>query len=116
MSNLSGTITMSIHGQEIKMKQRYEGLTPRLTFSGPFGEMKWKPTAWADGSELWDKEGVLLARYKYLKFSGDPKLEIFVQLDDRLLELVVTASVSVYVDEKKGLEIVSDVLEAVAGV
>lgn len=115
-SSLSGTITMRIHGQEIKMKDKYEGLTPHKSFSGPVGELKWKPTAWANGSELWDSAGVLLARYKHLKFSGDPVLEIFVQLDNILMELVVTAAVAILVDEKKGLKIASELVEALAGV
>ncbi|KAK5053908.1 hypothetical protein LTR84_001870 [Exophiala bonariae] len=115
-SSLSSSITMNIHGQEIKMKDKYSGLTPYKAFTGPVGELTWKPTKWANGSELWDSAGVLLARYKHLKFSGDPVLEIFVQLDNILMELVVTAAVSILVDEKKGLKIAGELVEALSGV
>lgn len=114
-SSLSGTITIAIHGQEIKMKDISESLQYSKSFPSPVGEMKWKPTGWGNGMELWDSAGVLLARYKYLKLSGDPQLEIFVQLNDYLLDTVVTAAVSIFVDEQRGLKIVSKVFGAVGG-
>lgn len=113
LSSLSGTTIISIHGQEIKMKFKYEGLTPTKTFPSPVGDMTWRATGWGNGMELWDQAGVKLARYVYLKFSGDPKLEIFVHLNDMLLDMVVTAAVSLLVEDKKGLKIVSEVLGAV---
>lgn len=64
---------------------------------------------------LRDKSGTLLAQYVYYKLSGDPRLEIFVQLNDYFLELVVTAAISVYENDKKSLKTVSQVVEAVAG-
>ncbi|KEF55953.1 uncharacterized protein A1O9_07533 [Exophiala aquamarina CBS 119918] len=112
ISSLSGSTVISIHGQEIKMKIKYESLTPTKSFTCPAGVMTWRSTSWGNGMELWDQAGVKLARYVYLKLSGDPKLEIFVPLNDMLLDLVVTAAVSLLVDDKKSLNIVAEVLGA----
>lgn len=58
--------------------------------------------------ELWDVNKVMIARYRY--FTRDPVLEVFVPLDDYMLDLIVTAAVTVMVDDRKGLETVGKII------
>jgi len=95
------------------MKLKYESLTPTKSFPSPIGDLVWRASGWGNGMELWDQAGIKLARYIYLKFSGDPKLEMYVQLSDMHLDMVITAAVSLFVEDKKGLKIVGEVLGAV---
>ncbi|KAK6373769.1 hypothetical protein LTS17_008262 [Exophiala oligosperma] len=99
---------MTLNGQEIKMKPSWEGMQ--------FRKLTWRPTSWGNGMMLRDKSGTSLAKYVYYKLSGDPQLEIFVPLDDSFLDLVVTAAISVYENDKKSLKTVSKVVKAAAGV
>ena len=84
-------------------------------FQGPTDLMKWRPTGLGNGMELWDQAGLMVARYTYLKFSGHPRLEILIRLNNFLLDLVATAAVSIYVDEKKGHKIVSKFMGGIIG-
>ncbi|KAJ9633576.1 hypothetical protein H2204_006782 [Knufia peltigerae] len=115
-SSLSGTVTMTLNGQEIKMKPSWEGMQFSMSFESPAGKLTWRPTSWGNGMMLRDKSGTSLAKYVYYKLSGDPQLEIFVPLDDSFLDLVVTAAISVYENDKKSLKTVSKVVKAAAGV
>lgn len=114
-SSLSGSITLSFNGQELKLKEGLDG----LVFSGPSGELKWKSSGGSSSIyDLVDQAKVKIARYTF-KGKGEPRLEIFVPCEDGFVDLVICSGVAVGVKKKKtgeevaaGFEIVGHLLGA----
>jgi hypothetical protein len=113
LSSLSGSITLSLHNREIKMKLKSESLQTNHVFDGPFGELRWTTDKWGKGINCVDKAGVKLAHFDWWKMQG-PVLNIFVQADAFLVELIVLGAMAKMVDDGKGLELVGEILGASA--
>ncbi len=115
VSSLTGSITISLHGHEIKMRVKSESMQSNHVFEGPHGEMRWKSDKWGKGIELVDAAGVKIAHYDWMKMRGEPRLDIFVQSDPFLVELTVIGAVAKMYDDQKGWKMVGKLVEAVAG-
>ena len=89
-SSLSGTLTLQLYGQEIKVKQSWEGMRYGKDVKTPTGTWKWRPGS-GSCEELTDARGVLLARGKLpgtLSKKTYP-LEVFVPGDAFILDLIL---------------------------
>jgi hypothetical protein len=116
-SSSSGTIKISMGGQEITVKTNLNSGSGSKSFLSPQGEMKWKPTMSGTGYELFDQSKAKIAKYKTTSDSGmgEPKLEIFVPLDDSLVDMVVVTAVANHkMEEKEGKQVLK-FLRHVAG-
>ena len=118
-SSLSGTTTLQLHGQEIKVKQSWEGMRYGKDIKTSTGTWKWRP---GDNSceELTDGRGVLVARGKLpgtLSKKTYP-LEVFVSGDVFTLDLILATWVAVLdcqdAEGKEG-EAIAEVVGAVLG-
>jgi hypothetical protein len=118
-SSLSGTTTLQLHRQEIKVKQSWEGMRYGKDIKTSTGTWKWRP---GDGSceELTDGRGVLLARGK-LPGTLSKKtysLEVFISGDVSMLDLIFATWVAMLdcqdTEEKEG-EAIAGVVGAVLG-
>lgn len=118
-SSLSGTTTLQFHGQEIKVKQSWEGMRYGKDIKTSTGRWKWRS---GDGSceELTDGRGVLLARGKLpgtLSKKTYP-LEVFISGDVFTLDLILATWVAMLdcqdAEEKEGGAI-AEVVGAVLG-
>jgi hypothetical protein len=118
-SSLSGTTTLQIHGQQIKMKQSWEGMQYGKDVNTAAGTMKWRPGS-GGSEEFRDAQGVLLARGKMpgtLSKRIYP-LEVFVAGDEFLLDLVLAYWVGMLDCQKaegKEAESVAEVVNALVG-
>jgi hypothetical protein len=118
-SSLSGTTTLQLHGQEIKVKQSWEGMRYGKDIKTSMGTWKWRP---GDGSceELTDGHGVLLARGKLpgtLSKKTYP-LEVFISGDVFTLDLILATWVAMLDcqdGEGKEGEAIAEVVGAVLG-
>ena len=89
LSSLSGTTTLRLHGQEIKVKQSWEGMRYGKDIKTSAGTWKWRPGS-GSCEELTDGRGTLLARGKLpgtLSKKSYP-LEVFVSGDVFMLDLI----------------------------
>ncbi|KAK4501103.1 hypothetical protein PRZ48_006909 [Zasmidium cellare] len=94
-SHLSSTTSVSIHGQQIKVKQTWESMQYGKDVETPTGLLTWR--AGSGGyEELRDGSKTLLARGKMPgTFGSKPALlEVFVSGDDVLLDMILATWVS----------------------
>jgi hypothetical protein len=118
-SSLSGTTTLQIHGQQIKVRQSWEGLSYGRDVKTAAGTMKWRPGS-GGTEEFKDAQGVLLARGKLpgtLSKKIHP-LEVFVPGDEFLLDLILACWVAILDCQKaetKEAESAGDVVSALIG-
>ncbi|KAI9172827.1 hypothetical protein HJFPF1_02341 [Paramyrothecium foliicola] len=84
-SSLSGSVRLAIHGQpEVKMEQSWEGMQYAKVFQVPVelggngGKLRWKPAGWGEANELWDDQGIRLAKFKSLSLGKDPQLDVYI--------------------------------------
>lgn len=119
LSSLSGTTTLQFHGQEIKVKQSWEGMRYGKDIKTSAGTWKWRPGS-GSCEELTDGRGVLLARGKLpgtLSKKSYP-LEVFVSGDVFTLDLIFATWVAMldcHDAEGKEGEAVAEVVGAVLG-
>lgn len=118
-SSLSGTLTLQLHGREIKIKESWEGMRHGKDIKTPMGMWKWRPGS-GSCEELTDGHGVLLARGKLpgtLSKKTYP-LDVFVPGDAFTLDLILATWVGM-LDcqdaEGEGAEAVAEVVGAILG-
>lgn len=118
-SSLSGTLTLQLHGQEIKIKQSWEGMRYGKDVKTQTGTWKWRPGS-GSFEELTDSRGVLLARGKLpgtLSKKTYP-VEVFVPGDEFTLDLILASWVGM-LDcqdaEGKETEAVAEAVGAIFG-
>jgi hypothetical protein len=118
-SSLSGTTTLQLHGQEIKVKQSWEGMRYGKDIKISTGTWKWRPGS-GSCEELKDGGGVLLARGK-LPGTLSKKiypLEVFVSGDVFTLDLILASWVAMLdcqdAEGKEG-KAIAEVVGAVLG-
>jgi hypothetical protein len=116
-SSLSGTTTLQLHGLEIKVKQRRDGLRYGKDVKILTGTWKWRPGS-SSCEELTDERGNLLARGKLpgrLRKKSYP-LDVFVSADAFTLDLMFATWV-VMLDcqdaEEKEAEAAAEVVNAI---
>jgi hypothetical protein len=118
-SSLSGTTTLQIHGQQIKMKQSWEGMQYGKDVKTAAGTLKWRPGS-GGTEEFRDAQGILLSRGKMpgtLSKKIYP-LEVFVLGDEFLLDLILACWVGMLDCRKaegKEAEGVAEVVNALIG-
>lgn len=119
LSSLSGTLTLQLHGREIKVKQSWEGMRYGKDVKTTTGTWKWRPGS-RSCEELTDERGVLLARGKLpgtLNKKTYP-LEVFVPGDEFTLDLILASWVGM-LDcqdaEEKVNEAVGEAVGAILG-
>lgn len=114
-SSMSGSITLSVKGHEVKLK---DSMGDGPSFDGPHGKLKWKYSSMGGKIILQDEAKNKLARYQY---KDVPKLEIFVQGDEFFVDLVVASGVAITVkkgkdaSDAKGVATAFKVIGALAG-
>lgn len=83
---------MNIHGQDIEVKQSWEGMQYGKDVSTPVGKLKWRPGS-GGHEELHDGQHSLLARGKLPGvFSKRPaNVEVFVPGDELLLDVILAS-------------------------
>lgn len=77
------------------------------------GKWRWKSDGWGVGEELWDGNGVKVARAQW--YRKPVSVEVFVPLGDAVLELVVLSALAVMAGDKKGLKIVGELVGGLMG-
>lgn len=118
-SSLSGTTTLEIHGQQIKVRQSWEGLSYGKDVKTAAGTMKWRPGS-GGTEEFRDAQGILLARGKLpgtLSKKVYP-LEVFVPGDEFLLDLILACWVAILDCQKaegKDAEAAGEIVNALVG-
>ena len=118
-SSLSGTTTLQLHGQEIKVRQSWEGLSYGRDVKTAAGTMKWRPGS-SGTEEFRDAQGILLARGKLpgtLTKKVYP-LEVFVPGDEFLLDLILACWVAILNCQKaegKDAEAAGDIVSSLIG-
>jgi hypothetical protein len=118
-SSLSGTTTLNIHGQQIKMKQSWEGMQYGKDVKTAAGTLKWRPGS-GGTEEFRDAQGVILARGKMPGMLSKRvyPLEVFVPGDEVLLDLILACWVAILDCQKaegKEVEGVAEVVGALVG-
>lgn len=118
-SSLSGTSTLQIHGQEVKIKQSWEGMQYGKDIQSPVGKFKWRPGC-GGFEELRDFEGSLVARGKLKGMLGrkNSPLEVYIYVDTFLLDLIFaswTVMLDLKGDEAKETEAVAEMFGALVG-
>ena len=118
-SSLSGTTALQLHGQEIKVKQSWEGMRYGKDIKTSTGTWKWRPGS-GSCEELTDGRGVLLARGKLpgtLSKKTYP-LKVFLPGDAFTLDLILATWVAM-LDcqnaEGKEAEAVAEAVGAIFG-
>ncbi|KAF2111306.1 hypothetical protein BDV96DRAFT_582852 [Lophiotrema nucula] len=126
----SASITVSLYGQEIKMRQSSESLQGLKEFYCPFrspnpnvqGKLSWKPAGWGDTQDLWNANGLKLARYEHRTLSGsgnESRLEIYGTWDDAIVDMILACGVAMWKESQKdvqGLASVGIVLGKLSGI
>lgn len=118
-SSLSGSTTLQLHGQQIKVKQSWEGLSHGHDVKTAAGTMKWRPGS-SGTEEFKDAQGIVLARGKMPgSLSGKVyPLEVFVPGDEFLLDLILACWVAILNCQKaegKEAEAAGEVVNALVG-
>jgi hypothetical protein len=113
-SSLSGTTTLNIHGQQIKMKQSWEGMQYGKDVKTAGGTLKWRPGS-GGTEEFRDAQGILLARGKMPGMLSKRvyPLEVFVPGDEFLLDFILACWVAILDCQKAEGEEVEGVAEVV---
>ncbi|KAI9163589.1 hypothetical protein HJFPF1_05207 [Paramyrothecium foliicola] len=121
-SSMSGSLRVNVQGlPEIKMEQSWEGMQYAKVFEAPMalggtgGKMQWKPAGWGNASELWDAQGVKVAKFKHLSLKDDPQLDVYVQANDALVDVMLLGGLGLLVEDKKSLKLMGDVVGIIAG-
>ena len=115
-SSFSGTTTIVLHGEELKMRLKSESLQYWNTVTLPDGqEMRWKSDKWGTGKDLEDSARVKVAHYGRCKLFGDARMEIFVPASDWLVEFIVVSATALSGEDRRGLEMAGNILGAVTG-
>jgi hypothetical protein len=111
---LSGTTTLNIHGQQIKMKQSWEGMQYGKDVKTAGGTLKWRPGS-GGTEEFRDAQGILLARGKMPGMLSKRvyPLGVFVPGDEFLLDLILACWVAILDCQKAEGEEVEGVAEVV---
>jgi hypothetical protein len=116
--SLSSKTDLTIRGQGIRMTLNQ--LTGNFSLESPTaGNLKWN-VGKIMGSSFTLKDNTAL-KLAHLRSSGFPaseerELEIFVNCDDRFLELVVVSGIAAKMFAKEANEVASEIIKAVAGV
>jgi hypothetical protein len=118
-SSLSGTTTLQIHDQQIKMKQSWEGMQYGKDVKTAAGTLKWRPGS-GGTEEFRDAQGVLLARGKMPGTLSEKiyPLEVFVPGNEFVLDLILACWVGMLDCRKaegKEAEGVAEVVNALVG-
>jgi hypothetical protein len=121
-SSMSGSVRINIQGlPEVKMEQSWEGLQYAKVFKAPLevggngGKLQWKPAGWGEATELWDDQGVKLAKFKSLSLKNDPCLEVYVQVSDALVDVMLLGSLGLMVEDSKSIALMGDLVGTMAG-
>ncbi|KAH8803621.1 hypothetical protein F5884DRAFT_904119 [Xylogone sp. PMI_703] len=116
--SLSGSIDISLHGRNIKMKKDPMSTSQTYSFSyPPLGNFKWKSDMWLGSSfKLFDAAGQLLARHKSnssWKGKSEQTIELYVIGQDEFIDMVVVTALAVAKRQEKDTEEVEEVVDAV---
>ncbi|KAF2733356.1 hypothetical protein EJ04DRAFT_553399 [Polyplosphaeria fusca] len=102
-SSASGSITLILKGQELKVRHSYEGMQPRKEFHSQLGKLSWMVAGWGDTMELWTQDRRKLARFqmKTLSGHGGGVLELYGRFDDAFTDLMVATALCMYRESAK---------------
>ena len=111
-STFSGTTTFSIQNLTIRMEVKNKNLQPLQAFTLPglAGEWEWRSDKWGTGEDLMDGSGVRVAHAQW--YRQPMSVEIFVGVEDWMVEVIVLSALAVMAGDKKGLKIVGKVAGA----
>lgn len=94
-NSITGTTKMTIHGQEVKMRQSWEGMRSGKDISTPVGKFAWRVggSSFHSTEELIEKStGATVASCRIPTLGkGDRKLKILIQRDDFVVDLAVAS-------------------------
>jgi hypothetical protein len=116
-SSLSGSTTMDVHGQKVKVEQSWEGMQYGKNVKSPHGTLKWR--AGSGGlQELRDGQDVI-ARGKLPGLSrSEPYLEIFIAADEFTMDMIISSWITMLDCQKsegEQLGALAEVVGAIAG-
>lgn len=117
VNSMGSSVQLSLRGQALKMKQNTMG--DKFTFDSARGSLRWKVDQLTGKlSKLVDGNGGTVARYKSsgIPGMGEKSVEVCVPCDQQLLELILLSFMAASALNKQNNEVVSEVVQAVAGV
>lgn len=94
-NSFSGTTSMTVHGQQVTMKQSWEGMRSGKDISAPMGKFVWRTggSTFHAVEELTEEAtSIVIARCRIPSFRrGDGKLDVFVQREDLVVDIAVAS-------------------------